>query len=45
MIPGQLRSLIDFHNSPLPWLIIGALILYGWLHLSVRAGRTRLAIG
>lgn len=30
-------SVLDFHNSPAPWILIGILVLYGWLHLSVRA--------
>jgi hypothetical protein len=30
-------SVLDFHNSPAPWILIGILVLYGWLHLTVRA--------
>jgi hypothetical protein len=45
LIPGELGSLVDFHNSPLPWLILAALLLYGWLHVSLRVGGRRLSIG
>lgn len=31
-------SVLDFHNSPAPWILIGILLLYGWIHVSVRAG-------
>lgn len=34
-------SVLDFHNSPAPWILIGILVLYGWLHLSVRANAGR----
>jgi hypothetical protein len=30
-------SVLDFHNSVAPWILIGILVLYGWLHASVRA--------
>lgn len=33
------RQVLDFHNSPTPWILIGILVLYGWVHASVRAGR------
>jgi hypothetical protein len=36
-------SILDFHNSPGPWILIAILFLYGWLHLSVRAGAGRRA--
>jgi len=29
-------SVLDFHNSPAPWILIGILLLYGWIHVSVR---------
>jgi hypothetical protein len=31
-------AVLDFHNSTAPWILIGILVLYGWIHLSVRAG-------
>jgi hypothetical protein len=31
-------SILDFHNSPAPWILLGILLLYGWIHVSVRAG-------
>lgn len=31
-------SVLDFHNSPAPWILAGILLLYGWIHVSVRAG-------
>lgn len=30
-------SVFDFHNSVAPWILLGILVLYGWLHASVRA--------
>jgi hypothetical protein len=30
-------SIFDFHNSVAPWILLAVLILYGWLHISVRA--------
>jgi hypothetical protein len=33
------RQILDFHNSPAPWILIGVLILYGWLHAGYRRGR------
>jgi hypothetical protein len=33
------RQLLDFHNSPAPWILLGILILYGWLHAGYRRGR------
>jgi hypothetical protein len=47
--PGRMmtswRSVLDFHNSPAPWILLGMLLLYGWLHASVRAsaGRARVS--
>jgi hypothetical protein len=34
---GHWRTVLDFHSSPAPWILLGILLLYGWLHLSVRA--------
>lgn len=31
-------AVLDFHNSPAPWILLGILLLYGWIHVSVRAG-------
>jgi len=30
-------TILDFHNSPAPWILLGILLLYGWIHVSVRA--------
>lgn len=30
-------SVLDFHNSVAPWILLAILFLYGWIHLSVRA--------
>jgi hypothetical protein len=30
-------SVLDFHNSTAPWILLGILVLYGWIHLSVQA--------
>jgi hypothetical protein len=34
-------SVLDFHNSTAPWILIAILLLYGWLHVSfnARAGK------
>jgi hypothetical protein len=46
MLTGNWRNLLDFHSSPLPWLVLATLVLYGWLHVSVRAGkRARFSLG
>ncbi len=38
-------SVLDFHNSVAPWVLLGILLLYGWIHLSVRGpGRARFAV-
>lgn len=29
-------SVLDFHNSTAPWILLGILVLYGWLHASAR---------
>ncbi|HMD60426.1 MAG TPA: hypothetical protein VKG78_03295 [Opitutaceae bacterium] len=34
-------SVLDFHNSVAPWILLAILILYGWIHLSVRANAGR----
>ncbi len=31
------QSVLDWHNSPAAWILAAILLLYGWLHLSVRA--------
>ena len=36
-------SVLDFHGSPAPWVLLGILVLYGWLHVSVRANAGRRA--
>lgn len=28
------RSILDFHNSPAPWILIAILTLYTWSHLA-----------
>lgn len=33
------RQLLDFHNSPAPWILLAILILYGWLSAGHRRGR------
>lgn len=35
-------SVLDFHNSVAPWILLAILVLYGWLHVSAR---TRLQAG
>jgi hypothetical protein len=41
---GSFSEILDFHNSPAPWILLGILVLYGWLHVQVRAGRHKIAI-
>lgn len=36
-------TVLDFHNSVAPWILIAILFLYGWLHVSVRAKAGRVA--
>jgi hypothetical protein len=40
-------TVLDFHNSPAPWILGLLLLLFGWLHVSVRAkGRAgRASVG
>ena len=40
---GHWSSVLDFHNSTAPWILLGILLLYGWIHLSVRANAGRRA--
>lgn len=42
-IQNHWSTVFDFHNSPAPWILIGILVLYGWLHLSVHANAGRKA--
>lgn len=35
------RAVLDFHNSPAPWILIGLLAIYGWTHLSYATSRGR----
>lgn len=30
-------TVLDFHNSPAPYILIGLLALYAWVHVSIRA--------
>lgn len=40
------QSVLDWHNSPAAWILLLILVLYGWLHISVRgrAGRGRASL-
>lgn len=33
------RQILDWHNSPAPWILVAILTLYAWQHASVRASR------
>jgi len=37
------RQVLDWHNSPAPWILGLILLLYGWLHVSVHASAGRRA--
>jgi hypothetical protein len=37
------RQVLDWHNSPAPWILLLILVLYGWLHVSVHASAGRRA--
>lgn len=42
---GSWREILDFHNSPAPWVLIAILIIYAWTHASYRArGAVELGI-
>lgn len=30
------RAVLDFHNSPAPWILAGLLLIYAWTHVSYR---------
>lgn len=34
------RDILNFHNSPAPWILIAILLIYGWTHVSYRARGT-----
>lgn len=33
------RQILDFHNSPAPWVLLMLLFVYGYVHISYRKGR------
>jgi hypothetical protein len=33
------RQILDWHNSPAPWIFVLILIVYGYVHVSYRRGR------
>jgi len=33
------RQILDFHNSPAPWILIMLLAIYGWTHVAARGRR------
>lgn len=39
---GHWREIMDWHNSPAPWILLGILLIYGWTHASYRGSRTRV---
>ena len=39
LIVDDWRQILDWHNSPAPWILAGILLLYTWQHVSVRASR------
>lgn len=33
------RQILDFHNSPAPWVLLLILAIYGYVHVSYKKGR------
>ena len=31
------RDILDWHSNPAPWVLLGILLLYAWLHVSIKA--------
>lgn len=31
------RDVLNFHNSPAPWILLAILLIYAWTHVSYRA--------
>jgi hypothetical protein len=42
---GGWKQILDFHNSVAPWILIGILIVYGYVHISYRRGRANIGGG
>lgn len=42
---GNWREILDWHNSPAPWVLLLVLFIYGYVHLSYRRGRVSLGGG
>lgn len=36
---GSWREILDWHNSPAPWVLLLMLAVYGYVHVSYRRGR------
>lgn len=36
---GSWREILDWHNSPAPWILLLLLLVYGYVHVSYRRGR------
>lgn len=39
------RQILDFHNSPAPWVLLMILLVYGYVHVSYAKGRVRAGGG
>lgn len=33
------RQILDWHNSPAPWILLLLLLVYGWSHVAYKRGR------
>lgn len=33
------RQILDWHNSPAPWVLLLILVVYGWSHVAYKHGR------
>lgn len=36
---GSWREILDWHNSPAPWVLLMLLFVYGYVHVSYKKGR------
>jgi hypothetical protein len=39
------RQVLDFHNSPAPWILFALLFVYGYVHVSYKRGRAAIGGG
>jgi hypothetical protein len=42
---GSWREILDWHNSPAPWVLLLLLFVYGYVHVSYKRGRVNAGGG